>query len=303
VLKAYMTVEGRHARGTFNQRQIDEVTQNVLPELASIQPADIGIVSPFRAQADRMQLSVDSGEIGIDTVHKYQGREKRAIIITTVSNETNEFVDNPNLLNVAVSRAQEKLRVVVSREMAEGNGNVADLVRYIRYNNCEVIPGRVRSIFDLLYHDYTEARLAVLKKRIRVSKYDSENLLYSEIEAVLQERAYRGFGVVFQFPLSMLVRDIGDLTTEESAYANHPWTKTDFVVYRKVDKSPVFVIEVDGYAFHRKETRQAERDALKDAVLKKCGVPILRLLTIGSDERNRIRKKLEEVTMGKNRHV
>jgi DNA polymerase III delta prime subunit len=152
VLKAYMTVEGRHARGTFNQRQIDEITQNVLPELGSINQADIGIVSPFRAQTARMQVSVGLKEIEIDTVHKYQGREKRVIIITTVSNEANEFVDNPNLLNVAVSRAQEKLWLVVSREMAEGNGNVADLVRYIRYSNCEIIPGRVllSLIFSIL---------------------------------------------------------------------------------------------------------------------------------------------------------
>jgi hypothetical protein len=295
VLKAYMTVEGRHARGTFNQRQIDEVIQNVLPELGSINQADTGIVSPFRAQTARMQASLGSREIEIDTVHKYQGREKRVIIITTVSNEANEFVDNPNLLNVAVSRAQEKLRLVVSMEMAEGNGNVADLVRYIRYNNCQVITGRVRSVFDLLYSDYTAVRLEALKKRKRVSEYDSENLVHGEIEAVLQEQAYRGFGVVFQFPLSMLVRDTENLTTEESAFATHPWTKTDFVVYRKVDKSPVLVIEVDGYAFHREGTRQAERDALKDAVLAKCGLPILRLSTVGSDERNRIRKKLEDV--------
>jgi len=295
VLKAYMTVEGRHARGTFNQRQIDEVIQNVLPELCSIKPADIGIVSPFRAQTVRMQATVDSKEIEVDTVHKYQGREKRAIIITTVSNEANEFVDNPNLLNVAVSRAQEKLRLVVSKEMAEGNGNVADLVRYIRYNNCEVIPGKVRSVFDLLYSDYTVVRLAELKKRKRISEYDSENLVHSEIAAVLQEQAYQGFGVVFQFPLSMLVRDTESLTTEEYTYAIHPWTKTDFVVYRKVDKSPLLVIEVDGYTFHREGTRQAERDALKDAVLVKCALPILRLSTVGSDERNRIRKKLEDV--------
>jgi hypothetical protein len=295
VLKAYTTVDGRHARGTFNQRQIDEITQNVLPELASIKPADIGIVSPFRAQTSRMQASVGTKEIEIDTVHKYQGREKRAIIITTVSNETNEFVDNPNLLNVAVSRAQEKLRLVVSKEMAEGNGNVADLVRYIRYNNCEVIPGRVRSVFDLLYSDYNAVRLEVLKKRKQVSEYDSENLVHSEIEAVLKEKAYQELGVVFQFPLSMLVRDTGYLTAGEYTYATHPWTKIDFVVYRKVDKSPVLVIEVDGYAFHRGGTRHSERDALKDAVLKKCGVPILRLSTVGSDERNRIRKKLEDV--------
>ena len=242
-----------------------------------------------------MQASVGSKEIEIDTVHKYQGREKRAMIITTVSNEANEFVDDPNLLNVAVSRAQEKLRLVVSKEMAEGHGNVADFVRYIRYSNCEVIPGKVRSIFDFLYGNYTEACLKVLKKRKRVSKYDSENLAHGEILAVLQKKAYRGYGVVFQFPLSTLIRDTEDLTTEESAYATHPWTQTDFLVYRKVDKSPVLVIEVDGYAFHREGTRQAERDVLKNSVLKKCGLPILRLSTVGSDERSRIRKKLEDV--------
>jgi superfamily I DNA and/or RNA helicase len=293
VLKAYMTVEGRHARGTFNQRQIDEVIQNVLPGLGSIKPSDIGIVSPYRVQVTRMQTSVGSKEIEIDTVHKYQGREKRVMIITTVSNEANEFVDNPNLLNVAVSRAQDKLRLVVSKEMAEGNGNIADLVRYIRYNNCEVIPGKVRSIFDFLYSDYTAALLEELKKRKRISKYDSENLVHGEIEAVLQEKAYRGYGVIFQFPLSILIRDTEHLTTEESTYATHPWTQTDFLVYRKVDKSPVLVIEVDGYAFHREGTRQAERDALKDSVLSKCGLAILRLSTVGSNERSRIRKKLE----------
>ncbi|HFE38485.1 MAG TPA: DUF2726 domain-containing protein [Gammaproteobacteria bacterium] len=301
VLKAYVTVKGRHARGTFNQRQIDEVVQNVLPELGSIKPTDIGIVSPYREQAIRMQTSTGSKEIEIDTVHKYQGREKRIIIITTVSNEANEFVDDPNLLNVAVSRAQEKLRLVVSKEMAEGQGNVADLVRYIRYNNCEVIPGKVRSIFDFLYGNYTKARLEVLKKRKRVSKYDSENLAYGEIEAVLQEKAYRGYGVVCQFPLSTLIRDTEHLTIEESTYATHPWTQTDFLVYRKVDKSPVLVIEVDGYAFHREGTRQAERDALKDSVLTKCGLPILRLSTVGSNERSRIKKKLEDLVGAKGR--
>jgi hypothetical protein len=222
VLKVYMTVEGSHARGTLNQRQIDEIVQNVLPELGSIDPADIGIVSPYRAQTARMKASVSSKEIEVDTVHKYQGREKRVMIITTVSNEANEFVDNPNLLNVAVSRAREKLRLVVSREMAEGNGNIADFVRYIKYINCEVVPGRVRSVFDLLYGEYTAARLEALKKIKQVSKYDSENLAYGEIEAVLQEGTFRAYGVVLQFPLSMLVRDTGHLTTEESAYAAHP---------------------------------------------------------------------------------
>lgn len=296
VLKATVTVEGQHARGTFNQRQIDEITQQVLPELRSVNPDDIGIVSPFRKQADRMQKTLGSEEIEVDTVHKYQGREKRVIIISTVANDANEFVDNPNLLNVAVSRAQEKLWLVVSKEMAEGRGNVADLVRYIRYNNGEVLPGKARSVFDLLYREYAAVCREALKKGKRVSRYDSENLVHGVIESVLQEK--QGLGVVSQLSLSMLVRNLDGLSLEESAYATHPWTHVDFVIYRIIDKSPVLAVEVDGYAFHREGSRQAERDALKDAVLAKCGLPILRLSTVGSDERNRISRKLEEVVAG-----
>lgn len=120
--------------------------------------------------------------------------------------------------------------------------------------------------------------------------------MHGVIESVLQEK--QGLGVVFQLPLSMLVRNTDGLSPEEAAYATHPWTHVDFVIYRTIDNSPVLAVEVDGYAFHREGTRQAERDALKDAVLATCGLPILRLSTVGSDERNRIRTKLDEVMAG-----
>lgn len=294
VLKAYVTVEGHHARDRFNQRQIDEIQQTVLPELGPVDPGDIGIVSPYRDQAFCLRTSLGTTEIEIDTVHKYQGREKRIMIITTVANDTNDFVDNPNLLNVAISRAQEKIRLVVSKEMAEGNGNIADFVRYIRYSNCEVVSGKVRSVFDLLYGEYTEARLAMMKKEKRVSEHDSENLAHIEIKTVLQEELFHTYGVLLHFPLSMLIRETASFSAEEMAYAMHPWTHTDFVIFRKVDKSPVLVIEVDGYAFHRDGTQQAVRDVIKDAVLAKSGLPILRLSTTGSEERRRIKEKLAE---------
>jgi len=298
VLKAFVTVDGNHARERFNQRQIDEIVLKVLPELGDLHESDIGIVSPYRMQVARIQSSFGSRSIEVETVHKYQGREKCAMIITTVSNEANEFVDNPNLLNVAISRAQKKLRIVVSKKMAEGKGNISDFIRYIRYKNCEVIPGSVRSIFDLLYREYTGARFELLSKRKRISKYDSENLVYGEISSLLRDERYRGYGVVSQFPLSMLVQNAGHLTAEERTYASHPWTKTDFLIYRFVDKMPVLVIEVDGYAFHRKSSRQAERDALKDSILKKSGLPILRLSTVGSNERSLIDNKLKSIVVG-----
>jgi 2',3'-cyclic-nucleotide 2'-phosphodiesterase (5'-nucleotidase family) len=67
---------------------------------------------------------------------------------------TNDFVDNPNLINVAVSRAVEKLIVVVSEGSEEWQGtNIGDLVRYIKYNNFEVIESQIYSVFDLLIVD------------------------------------------------------------------------------------------------------------------------------------------------------
>lgn len=293
VLKAFVTVEGNHARGTFNQRQIDEVIKHVLPDLEPVDQNEVGIVSPYREQASRIKETTGSREIEVDTVHKYQGREKRIMIITTVSNKANKFIDDPNLLNVAVSRAQDKIRLVVSKKIAEGHGNIADLVRYIQYNNCEVISGKVRSVFDLLYSDYTETRFKTITKYTKVSAYDSENLAYKIIKKVLSKESYHEYRVVFQYPLKKLIKCSDSLSEEERKYATNPWTKTDFLIYRKIDKIPVLVIEVDGYKFHRAGTRQAKRDQYKDSILEKSDISILRLSTTGSDEFKRIANKLD----------
>ncbi len=293
VLKAYLTVEGNHARGAINQRQIDEIIHHVLPELGDVPPENIGIVSPYRAQTDQTHAFVGSSGIEVDTVHKYQGREKPIMIITTVANQANSFVDDANLLNVAISRAQYKLRIIASKQIAEGRGNIAEFIRYIRYSSGEVIPGRVRSVFDLLYSDYTQARLAALKNTPRISEYDSENLLYHEIRELLNT-SFKEYQVAVQVPLSMLIQDDDHLTDEERAYAHHPWTKTDFLVYGKIDKRPKLVIEVDGYAYHKEGTAQFKRDGLKNSVLQKSGLPLLRLSTTGSSERSKIASALKD---------
>jgi very-short-patch-repair endonuclease len=54
----------------------------------------------------------------------------------------------------------------------------------------------------------------------------------------------------------------------------------DFVLYFKVGKTPLGVIEVDGGSHDRPE--QAERDALKNSILNKSNIPLLRLRTVES---------------------
>ena len=144
------TAEGNHARGKSNQRQIDVIKNEILPRL---NVKSLGIISPFRDQVNKLTSEITQ-ELGIeiDTVHKYQGREKDIIIITTVVDKENEFADNPNLLNVAVSRAKDQLYIVVSD--GEKNKNMKDLVNYIKYNNFEIADSKIYSIFDLLYQNY-----------------------------------------------------------------------------------------------------------------------------------------------------
>jgi AAA domain/Protein of unknown function (DUF2726) len=295
VLKAIVTVPGNHDRGHINQRQVEEIKTQILPKLENVPRAEIGIVSPYRKQVMLIATSKGTEDLKVDTVHKFQGQEKKVMIITTVANESNPFVDDPQLLNVAISRAQNKIRLVVAHEFAEGQGNISSFVRYIRYQNGEVAPGKVRSIFDLLYSQYTQTRLSVLKNRKHISKYPSENLAHILLEDVLMEAKYRRYSGIFQYPLSMLIQNDNALTEDEKKYAHHPWTQCDFMIYQKVDKHPVLIIEVDGYDNHKAGTPQYDRDRLKDSILSKIGLPILRLSTVGSNEYEVIKEKLDEI--------
>ena len=80
----------------------------------------------------------------VDTVHKFQGREQDAIILTSVDNVITDFVDDPHMLNVAVSRAVHSLAVITSQDPRNDQTNYGDLTRYIEYNNFEVKLGFFR---------------------------------------------------------------------------------------------------------------------------------------------------------------
>ena len=161
--------------------------QEVLPKL-SYEAENIGIIAPYNAQVDALLQQIGTS-VDIATVHKFQGREKDAIVMSTVENQISDFVDDPNLLNVAVSRAKQKFCLVVTGNKQQKSGNISDLLAYIEYNNFTVTESKIRSIFDYLYKQYTEARMAYLATRKRVSKYDSENLTYALIEDILCNNA------------------------------------------------------------------------------------------------------------------
>ncbi len=66
----------------------------------------------------------------------------------------------------------------------------------------------------------------------------------------------------------------------------------DFVLYYKVGKTPLEVIEVDDYQHNT--AIQAERDNLKDVILEKAGIPLLRLKTTDSNIENKVAEFLNQ---------
>ena len=285
VMQVVFTVPGNHARGRINQRQIDVITQEVLPTLRGAGVTDIGIISPYRAQVAMLRDAVGEG-IEVDTVHGFQGREKQAIIVSTVDNEIGDFVDDAKLLNVAVSRAQCRLIVVMAAEQDNFTTNFGDLVRYIRHHQQLVMHSQVRSVFDLLYANYEDARREFLNANGRSSDWDSENLAEAVIRGVLKSSEFVGMslGCLRHVPLSWLVRETSGLSERERQFAAHPFSHVDLLVYDTIGKLPLVCVEVDGWAFHRPGSLQSERDETKDAIFRRCGLPLIRLSTTGSSE-------------------
>lgn len=291
-LCVFRTVEGQHHRGHINQRQIDVTMTEVLPRLEGTAPENIGIIAPYRAQVKEFAKATHGTGVEVDTVHKFQGREKDTIIITTVDDEVTDFSDDPYLLNVAISRAKKKLRLVVSSNEQPADSNIKDLVAYIEYHNFDVVDSELYSVFDLLYQQYTQQRLEYLAKHKRVSQYDSENLMYAAICDMLREMPDLPLNVICHQKVRLLIRDYEKLTEEELRYANHPNTHVDFLIYNRISKSPVLAIEVDGFRYHKEDTRQAERDRMKGEIFAKYGIPLLRLPTNGSGEIQKIKDRL-----------
>ena len=295
-LKVYLTTEGNHARGRYNQRQIDVIKKEILPELQKREIQEIGIITPFRDQRDQLLSQLEGFQIEADTVHKYQGRERDAIIISTVSNEIEpgSFVDNKNLINVAISRAKKQLYLVTSPNVLDSNSNISDLVSYIRYHNFEVTESQIISVFDALYRKYSMYLEEKYINPAKVSEFKSENIAHELIKSILSNKKYGDFDFVMHYPLRFLIASTESLSDDEVKFALNPLAHLDFLIYRKLDKRPIISIEVDGFHFHNQNSIQLNRDAKKDRIMSVMGVSMIRLNTTGSGEKEIIIDTLDK---------
>ncbi|HEY8753460.1 MAG TPA: AAA domain-containing protein, partial [Arthrobacter sp.] len=304
------TAKGNHMRqhvgGRPNQREADVIAQEVLQEFCSdTRPQDIGVVTPYRLQVDKVAEALVK-TIQADAVHKFQGREKEIIIMSTVLDETKngragtEFVDNPQLVNVAVSRAVKRFVLVTNHDMLPASRHLRDLVQFIQYQDPEhgVFDSAVLSVFDLLYKEYSALLRPLAARLQKTSKFASENIVWTVLLDILAEEGHTDLAVAQQVILRNLLHDPSRLTPEQVAYVRNRAT-VDFVIYNRITNMPVLAVEVDGFAFHEADPLQKVRDGVKDAICLAHSIPLLRLPTTGSGEEHVIRRRLTTAILEK----
>ncbi len=303
-IKRYKCVKGNHARkineSWFNDRQAKVIENEIIPqEKIDIYHDSIGIITPYKEQKKYLKNIFKCDNLAIDTVHGFQGREKSTIIFSTVANEITDFLDNPNSINVAISRAIDKLYLVTPYEYkSKDNSNISNLISYIHYNNFEDIESKVISIFDLLYKVNEKEKNAYLKTHLIFSKFDSETIMYNTIKEILALDEYKTYSVKDRvYPLRKVVTNREILTEEELKFIRYN-SHIDFLIYNKFDKQPVLAIEVDGFRFHNRK-EQIIRDRKKDSILEKCNIPVLRFKTNECNEKERIITMLNKIILEK----
>lgn len=288
-LLVYKTVAGNHARNRVNKRQIDVIKNEIIPDQKlSVDDGSLGIITPYRNQTNVLQESFKGLNVQADTVDKFQGQEKDIVILSTVDNEVSEFTDDANRLNVAVSRAIKQLILIVNEADSLKDRNIGDLVNYIEYHNFSVVQSKISSVFDYLFKSYAKKREEYFKGKKKVSRFDSENLMYELLLGILKEKNIKDLGVAAHVPLKMIINEPSLLNAEEERFVMKTQSHVDFLLYGTLGKRPKFAIEVDGVSFHPDTGRQAERDKMKNEIFEKYGLPLYRFRTDESKEKERL---------------
>ncbi|WP_299976550.1 AAA domain-containing protein [Desulfobacula sp.] len=303
----------RGKRGPFNQRELEELNNLIDNKkdykfsLYSQNLDDIGLITPYRKQV-KLSEKLNPSAIEKDTVHKYQGREKPVIVFSTIldqsakSNFKMRFVDDPQMVNVAVSRAEKQLIIISNADAfyKKNGNNIGDLLRYIEYHDKSNIEnGRVISVFDLLYKDFSERlwkrKLAMSNVKKNIS-FKSELIIYSILKELLSEEAFICYSFSHEVRLADIFLNRKRCSEIEKKFIKQPRSSVDFLISNKFDKSPVLAIEVDGTEFHLNNPEQQLRDQKKDDIFNKYDIPILRLETHASITKDTLKDELTKLT-------
>jgi len=136
----FINVEGRDERADGSRYNVEEVEacEEIVRALLKygVQPGEIGIISPYRAQRKMIEERLNVKGLEVNTVDAFQGREKDVIIFSVTSTEDMSFASDENRLNVAFTRARLKL-IVLGRGRSCYRADGTLLKKFLEYAYAE----------------------------------------------------------------------------------------------------------------------------------------------------------------------
>ncbi|KAJ6657968.1 hypothetical protein lerEdw1_001758 [Lerista edwardsae] len=118
--------------------------------LSRISPKDIGIISPYRKQVEKIRKAInlelkkleDIKDLKVGSVEEFQGQERRVVLISTVRSSSEYlsldeefnlgFLKNPKRFNVAVTRAKALLIIVGNPTTLRRDKYWGEFLKYCR---------------------------------------------------------------------------------------------------------------------------------------------------------------------------
>ena len=234
----------------------------------------MAVITPFVNQRKLIETGIKDRKLDnivCGTVHAFQGDEKDVVLFSTaLSDRTtdgtyNWLKNNKELINVAVSRAKEKLILLASKKELErlhgsdSDDDLYELVNYVRTNGQSVVTKKQVSSRALGVQPFSTA----------TENAFLDNLTHALGNIWLSQSRYT---IHKEVAISQVFQE--NLTHNALFYMG----RFDFVVYEKQGKAeiPILAIELDGRE-HYTEEAVIERDRKKNEICKAHNLQIIRV--------------------------
>jgi len=273
--KALFLIDVQETSGSkSNMRNVAKAeAYAIIRDIQEKKPESVGIVTPFRNQADLIKDILQEENIkGIDvgTVHTFQGDEKDVIYMSAAITphslgRTFDWVkSNQELINVATTRAKKEFVLVGDYKEIEKRSKVKndfkELADYVKKNGENIELTEVKGDFIVNGANYKQYNTLAEKE------------LYSTIKHFITTA--ERYTIKTQVKVSELLNKY----TDPELFDYGTKSVFDFVLYKRQlkDDIPVLVIELDGNE-HKENLKVIKRDQKKNQICKDNGIRILRI--------------------------
>ncbi len=235
---------------------------------------DIGIITPFVNQKRMIEEELERAKVtnvSCGTVHAFQGDEKDVILFSTAITDqtqagTYEWLkNNKELINVATSRAKDKLIVFSSKKnlerlhQKEGDDDLYELAQYVWSNGTSRVTPKQAASRALGVKPFSSATEEAFLQNLT---HALENIWLTQSRYTIHKEV--AIAHVFQ----------GNESYNDLFYNG----RFDFVVYEKQGKRemPILAIELDGKE-HFESDVVMNRDKKKNAICEEHNLQLIRV--------------------------